>query len=166
LSEPRGARGIIYAPPVATVSEIMEHDPVSVGPETDIESVIRLLREHELPGVPVVNEAGRCIGIVTEADLVLRDEQADLHLPHHIDLLGGVVFLESMKHFEERVKKAFASSVKEMMTPDPVTVAPDAPVAEAARLIAQRRHNRLPVVEHGLLVGIVTRLDVLEALAS
>jgi CBS domain-containing protein len=50
------------------------------------------------------------------------------------------------------------------MTPDPVTIEPGATVAEAARVIARRRHNRLPVVEHGRLVGVVTRLDVLEAL--
>jgi CBS domain-containing protein len=51
-----------------------------------------------------------------------------------------------------------------MMTPDPVTVDADASVEEAARLIAERKHNRLPVVEHGRLVGVVTRVDVLDAL--
>jgi CBS domain-containing protein len=52
------------------------------------------------------------------------------------------------------------------MTEDPVTIEPDAPVAEAARLIARRKHNRLPVVEHGRLVGVVTRVDVLDALTA
>jgi CBS domain-containing protein len=51
-----------------------------------------------------------------------------------------------------------------MMTPDPVTIGPDATVEQAARTIATTRHNRLPVVEHGRLVGVVTRLEVLEAL--
>jgi CBS domain-containing protein len=151
---------------VATVADIMERDPATVSPDDDVETVIRLLREQELPGVPVVNEAGRCVGIVTENDLVLRDEEADLHLPHHLDIMGGVIFIESMKHFEERVRKAFASRVEDMMTADPVTVAPDAPVEEAARLISQNKHNRLPVVEHGRLVGVVTRVDVLDALTA
>lgn len=149
-----------------TVADIMERDPVTVTPQDTVESVVRLLREHELPGVPVVNDGGRCVGIVTEEDLVLRDSSADLHLPHHIDLMGGVVFLEPLKHFEDRLRKAFASKVQDMMTADPVTVAPDAAVEEAARLIAERKHNRLPVVEHGRLVGIVTRLDVLDAVTS
>jgi CBS domain-containing protein len=150
---------------VASVADIMERDPVSVSPDDDVESVIRRLREHELPGVPVVDGDGRCVGIVTESDLILRDEQADLHLPHHIDLMGGVIWLESMKHFEERLKKAVASKVSEMMTPEPLTVTPDTPVEEAARLIAEKGHNRLPVVhEDGRLVGVVTRVDVLEAL--
>jgi CBS domain-containing protein len=149
---------------MATVADIMEHDPVTVSPDDDIEAVLRTLREHELPGVPVVNEGGRCVGIVTESDLVISGEDGDLHLPHYIELFGGVVFLEPLKHFEDRIRKAFASRVSQMMTADPITVAPDAPVEEAARLISERRHNRLPVVEHGRLVGVVTRVDVLDAL--
>jgi CBS domain-containing protein len=144
----------------------MERDVVTVSPDDDVEAVLRLLREHELPGVPVVDDDGCCVGIVTEADMVISEEEADLHLPHYIDLLGGVIFLEPLSRFEHRIRKAFASKVSEMMTPDPVTISPDAPVEEAARLIAERRHNRLPVVDDGRLVGVVTRLDVLEALTT
>ena len=149
-----------------TVGEIMDRDVVTVRPEDDVESVVRLLQANELPGVPVVNDGGRCVGIVTEADLVISDEEGDLHLPHHLEILGAVVLLEPMQHFEERLRKAFATSVGEVMTPDPVTIGPDASVRDAARIIAEERHNRLPVVEHGRLVGVVTRLDVLEALAK
>lgn len=149
---------------MASVGEIMERDPVTVRPEDDVESVVRVLREHELPGVPVVDGDGRCVGIVTESDLILRDQDADLHLPHHIDIMGGVIWLESMKHFEERLRKAFASSVSDMMTPDPIAVSTDTDVSDAARIISERGHNRLPVVDDGRLVGVVTRLDVLEAL--
>jgi len=147
-----------------TVADIMDDDPVTVGPDDDVETVVHLLREHELPGVPVVNEGGRCIGIVTEADLVIADEQGDLHIPHYIELFGGVVFLEPLRRFEERLKKAVGSSVRDIMTADPITVGPGASVHEAGRIIASRGHNRLPVVEHGRLVGVVTRVDVLEAL--
>jgi CBS domain-containing protein len=147
-----------------TVRDIMDADPVTVSPTDDVETVLRLLRTHELPGVPVVNEGGRCVGIVTEADLVLADEEGDLHIPHYIELFGGVVFLEPLRRFEGRLKKAFASTVNDLMTEDPVTIEPDASVAEAGRVIVHRGHNRLPVVEHGRLVGVVTRVDVLEAL--
>lgn len=149
-----------------TVADIMERDVPTVHPEDSVETLLRTLREHELPGIPVVNGGGRCVGIVTESDLVLRDEEEDLRLPLHIDLFGGMVFLGRLKPFEERVKKAIASTVADMMTPDPLTVAPDTDVREAARLIAEERHNRLPVVEHGRLVGVVTRLDVLSALVA
>jgi len=147
-----------------TVADIMERDPVTVRPDDDVETVVRRLREHELPGIPVVNDYGRCVGIITEADLVLSGDGVDLHLPHYLELFGGVIFLESLNRFEERLRKAFASTAADMMTEDPVTIEPGASVQEAARVIAHRKHNRLPVVEHGRLVGVVTRLDVLDAL--
>jgi CBS domain-containing protein len=145
----------------------MERDVVTVRPDADVESLLRLMRQHELPGVPVTDESGRLAGIVTESDLVLRDEDADLHLPHHIDLWGGVIFLEPIKHYEERLRRAFAATVSDMMTPDPVTVAPQDSIQRAAKLIAERKHNRLPVIDgDGTLLGVVTRLDVLEALTG
>jgi CBS domain-containing protein len=147
-----------------TVADIMDPEPVTVDPDDSVERVVRLLRDHELPGVPVVNAGGRCVGIVTEADLVIGDEQGDLHIPHFVELFGGVVFLEPLRRFEERLRKAVASRVEELMTPDPATIAPDATVKEAGRVIVERGHNRLPVVEHGRLVGVVTRVDVLDAL--
>jgi len=149
---------------VAKVADIMERDVVTASLDDDVETLLRTLRDHELPGVPVVNGAGRCVGIVTEADLVLSEEGEDLHLPHYIALFGGYVFIEPLRKFESRLKKAFASKVSDMMTPDPITIGPDASVEEAGKVIADRKHNRLPVVEHGRLVGVVTRLDVLEAL--
>ena len=149
------------------VREIMDSDPVTVSPDASVEEVVRALRDNELPGVPVVDGDGRCVGIVTEADLVLPDEDGDLHIPHYINLFGGTVFLEPLGRFEERLRKAFASTAEDMMTADPDTVAPDTDVKEAARLIHESGHNRLPVVdEDGRLVGVVTRLDVLGALAA
>jgi CBS domain-containing protein len=148
------------------VGDIMEIDVPEVYPSDPVESVLKVLRSHELPGVPVINEGGRCVGIITEADLVISEEGADLHLPHYFQLFGGVVFLESMSAFEERVRKAFASTAEDMMTPDPVTIEAGASVEEAAKLIASRKHNRLPVVEHGRLVGVVTRVAVLDALTN
>jgi CBS domain-containing protein len=148
----------------AFVRDIMDPDPVTVREDTGVEEVIRLLREHELPGVPVVNEGGRCVGIITEADLVIGDEEGDLHLPHYIDLFGGLIPLEPLRRFEERLNKAFASNAADMMTEGPTTIEPDATIHQAARLISESGHNRLPVVEHGRLVGVVTRVDVLGAL--
>jgi CBS domain-containing protein len=149
-----------------TVRDIMETDVPAVYPEDPIEKVVRTMRDHELPGIPVVNEGGRCVGMITEADLVMREEQSDLHLPHVIELWGGVVFLESTKKFEERLRKAIGWLAQDVMTPEPITIHPAATITEAAREIARHKHNRLPVVEHGRLVGVVTRIDVLDALVA
>jgi CBS domain-containing protein len=148
------------------VRDIMDTDVPTVTVADSVEHVLRVLRDHELPGVPVVNEGGRCVGIITEEDLVLTDENEDFHMPHYFQLFGGIVFLESISHWEDRVRKAFAATAEDIMTADPVTIEPDATVRQAAKLIARKKHNRLPVVQHGRLVGVVTRVDVLDALTS
>jgi CBS domain-containing protein len=148
------------------IRDFMDPNPVTVSPDASIEDVVAALRKHELPGLPVVDADGQLVGIVTEADMVLPDDQGDLHIPHYVNLFGGTVFLESLGRFEERLRKAFAASAEDMMTRDPDTVSPDTSVREAALLIHESGHNRLPVVEDGRLVGVVTRLDVLGALAA
>jgi CBS domain-containing protein len=148
------------------VSEIMETAPVTVAPETSVQDVVAALREHQLPGLPVVDSEGTVWGIVTEADLVLPDQDGDLHIPHYINLFGGTVFLEPLSRFGDRLRKAFAANAADMMTRDVDTVSPDTTVREAARLIHESGHNRLPVVKDGKLVGVVTRIDVLGALAA
>jgi len=151
---------------MAIVRDYMDDDPATVKLDTSAEDVARLLGEHELHGVPVVNEAGRCVGIVTEDDLVMADEEGDLHIPHYIELFGGLVFLESVRGFERRLKKAMAATARDLMTSDPTTIGPDENVHAAAKVISESGHNRLPVVEHGRLVGVITRADVLRALTE
>lgn len=150
-----------------TVAEIMDREPATVSPDDDVRSVIETLQTHDLPGVPVVDETRKVVGIITDSDLVISDEKADFHLPHYVNIMGGIVFLESTKHFEERAQKAFAATAAEMMTADPWTVKADEPAEHAARLISEKKHNRLPVVDdEGRLVGVVTRVDVLAALTG
>src|SRR5918992_4596216 len=156
----------MVAPVAERIRDIMDTSPATVAPDASVEDVLAALREHQLPGLPVVDADGRCVGIVTEADLVLPDEEGDLHLPHYVNLFGGTVFLESLGRFEGRLRKAFAATAADMMTAEPDTVAPDTTVREAARLIHESGHNRLPVVENDRLVGVVTRVDVLGALAA
>lgn len=152
---------------MSKVEDIMDRDPESVNPDDDIKTVLDRLREHDLPGLPVVDADGKVVGIITESDLVISDEESDFHLPHYVNIMGGVVFLESMKHFEERAKKAFAASATDLMTADPITVKPNDDVDTAARIISEKHHNRLPVVDgEGRLVGVVTRVDVLAALTG
>lgn len=148
------------------VRDIMDSDPVTVAVDAPVDEVVKALRAHELPGLPVVDAEDRCVGIITEADLVLPDDEGDLHLPHYINLFGGTIFLEPLGRFEERLRKAFASTAADMMTKDPETVTPDTSVREAARVIHDSGHNRLPVVDGERLVGLVTRVDVLGALAA
>ena len=150
-----------------TAADIMDPDVPALGPEDDATRAIELLAEREIGALPVVNSENRVIGIVSESDLVLSDEQADLHLPHYFNIMGGVIFTGSMKGFEERLNKAFATNVRDLMSEDPVVVRTDDGVEKVARLIAEKHHNHLPVVDgDGKLAGIVTRADALAALVE
>jgi CBS-domain-containing membrane protein len=150
-----------------TAADIMNTDVPALGPQDDARRAIDLLAEQDLGALPVVNSEQRVIGIVSESDLVLSEEQADLHLPSFVNIMGGIVFTESVKGFEQRLQKAFAARVRDLMTPDPVCAEVDDGVEKVARLIAEKHHNHLPVVDgDGRLAGVVTRADALAALVE
>jgi len=150
-----------------SAAEIMDADVPTVSPGDDARRAIDLLSKTDLGAIPVIDGERKVVGIVSESDLVLSDEESDLHLPHYLNIMGGIVFVGSMKGFEERLNKAFATDVAELMTPDPV-VAHDYEAADrVAKKIADKHHNHLPVVdEDGRLAGMVTRADALAALVD
>lgn len=150
-----------------TAAEFMDRGVPAVSPEADARNAIELLARTEKGAIPVVDEERHVVGIVSESDLVLADEQADLHLPHYLNIMGGIVFVGSMKGFEKRLDKAFATKVSELMSADPVIVREDDDAEAVARTIAERHHNHLPVVDgDGRLAGLVTRADALAALVE
>lgn len=146
------------------VREIMQTEVISVGPETTVGELADMLAKNKISGVPVVDERGGVLGMVSEADIILQD--ADLHFPYYIQFLESVIYLQSVRKFEERFRKAFGSKVTEVMSDEVVTISPDASVREAATIMADRKINRLPVTDGGRLVGIVTRGDIVRAIAE
>ncbi|HET7053605.1 MAG TPA: CBS domain-containing protein [Solirubrobacterales bacterium] len=150
-----------------TAAEIMDSSVPSISPDADARSAIELLAQTDKGAIPVLDEDRKVIGIVSESDLVLSEEESDLHLPHYLNIMGGIVFVGSMKGFEKRLDKAFATKVSELMTADPVTVQEYSSAETVARRIADKHHNHLPVVdEEGRLAGMVTRADALAALVE
>jgi CBS domain-containing protein len=150
-----------------TAAEIMNSDVPCVAPSDEARTAIDLLAKSELGAVPVVDDDGKVVGIVSESDLILSDEQSDLHLPHYLNIMGGVVFIGSMKGFEERLDKAFATEVSDLMSADPIVAHTYEAADRVARKIADKHHNHLPVVdEDGRLAGMVTRADALAALVE
>lgn len=145
----------------------MDRDVPTVHPSDDARTAIDLLAKTDLGAIPVVDNDNKLIGIVSESDLVLSEEESDLHLPHYLNIMGGIVFVGSMKGFEERLEKAFATEVSELMTADPVICHDYESVDRVARKIAEKHHNHLPVVDaDDRLVGMVTRADALSALVA
>ena len=148
-----------------SAAEIMDASVPTVSPDADARDAVELLAKTEMGAIPVIDEGRRLVGIVSESDLIIGDEEADLHLPFFFDLMGSPIFLGSVKSFEERLDKAFATKVSELMTADPVTVEVDDDADTVARRIAEKHHNHLPVVDgEGRLAGLVTRADALAAL--
>jgi CBS domain-containing protein len=150
-----------------TAGEIMARDVPTVHPSDDARTAIDLLAKTDLGAIPVVDDENKLVGIVSESDLVISEEESDLHLPHYLNIMGGVVFVGSMKGFEERLEKAFATKVSELMTADPIVAHDYESVDRVAKKIAESHHNHIPVVDaDGYLAGMVTRADVLGALVA
>ena len=148
-------------------AEIMSSDVPSVSPDDDARTAIDLLAKSDMGAVAVVDADRHVVGIVSESDLILSDEESELHLPHYLNLMGGIVFVGSMKGFEKRLEKAFATKVAELMTADPVVAHTYESADRVAKKIADKHHNHLPVVDDdGRLAGMVTRADALAALVD
>src|SRR4051794_17354581 len=126
----------------------MDRDVPTLEPGADARDAIDLLAKTDLGAIPVVDGDSKVVGIVSESDLILSEEESDLHLPHYLNIMGGIVFVGSMKGFEERLEKTFATKVSELMNAQPI-VAHDYEAGErAARKIAANHHNHLPVLEN------------------
>jgi CBS domain-containing protein len=150
-----------------TAAEIMDADVPSVTPDDEARTAIDLLSKSELGAVPVVDAERQVVGIVSESDLILADEESDLHLPHYLNIMGGIVFIGSMKGFEKRLEKAFATKVSDLMSADPIVAHTYEAADRVAKKIADHHHNHLPVVdEDGRLAGMVTRADALAAVVD
>jgi CBS domain-containing protein len=146
------------------VRDIMTAPVISVKANTTVRELADILAKNKISGVPVVDAQDRVVGMVSEADIILQD--VDLHFPYYIQFLESVIYLQSVHKFEERFRKAFGSKVSEIMTEDVISVSPGQTVREVATLMADRNVNRVPVAEDGRLVGIVTRGDIVRAIAQ
>lgn len=150
-----------------TAAEIMDTEIPAISPQADARSAIELLARTDKGAIPVIDEERRLVGIVSESDLVIREQESDLHLPHYLNIMGGIVFVGSLKGFEARLEKAFATKVSDLMSSEPVVVNDYSSAETVARRIAESHHNHLPVVDDdGRLVGMVTRADALAALVG
>lgn len=145
--------------------DIMTSPAITVRPQMQLKDLVALFRDERIGGAPVVDDDGRLVGIVTEGDLMAID--ADIALPHYFEIFDSIIYLESEKKFRDRVEKAAAANVEQLMTDgDKVrTVGPDDPARAAATLMSKHRFDRVPVVDDdGKVLGIVTRHDIMKIL--
>ncbi len=144
--------------------DIMTKEVITVSPDTEIANAAKILLEKRINGLPVVDAFGRLVGILCQSDLVVQ--QKSIPIPSVFTLLESFIPLTSMKRIDKEVEKIAALTVKQAMTPKPVTIGPDTDIEEVARLMVDKKYHTLPVVEGDKVVGIVGKEDVLKTLLS
>ena len=147
------------------VSDIMTREVVFASPDTQVSEVAKMLVEHNISGVPVV-ENGSIVGIVTEEDLIMRD--AIIDMPHFFGVFESVFYLtEDRKELNEEMHKVLATEAKDLMTGKVVTISQDASVQDVATLMVKKEVNPVPVTgSNGELVGIVSRSDLVRLMVA
>ena len=142
-----------------TIEEVMTRDVITVGPSMPISTAARLMADHGISGLPVVDEAGPLVGIITEGDLILR-QRLRACTP------WWRTFLDDPEAVARDYRKATGRTVAEVMTRPVVSISPVFEIETAAAILHARGVRRLPVVRNGRLVGIISRGDLVRALAG
>ena len=146
-----------------TAREIMTRNVVTVKKDQPISDLSKLFIENHFNGVPVLDDAGKVIGVVTQSNLI--EQNKNLHIPTVIALFDAVLFLEREKKFESDVKKLTGSKIEDIYHKNPITVSPDTELNEITTIMAEKDVHTLPVLENDKLVGIIGKKDVIRAMA-
>src|SRR5262252_8549841 len=143
------------------VRDIMSTRVVSVEPNANVREAIRLMLQKHISGLPVIDRSGALVGVVTEGDFLRRVEAGtERKRPRWLEFLTGPARLA------DEYVQSHGRKVSDVMTPEPITIREDTPVEEVVRLMERRRIKRLPVMRGSQVVGIVSRANLLHALAS
>jgi CBS domain-containing protein len=147
-----------------TVADVMSPDPIVVGPQTPIKEAIKILAEQRISGLPVVDESGKLVGVISETDLLWQE--TGVEPPVYIMFLDSVIYLENPARHDQELHKALGQTVGEVMSTDAVTVKPDQPLRKAAKLMQEKSIRRLAVTDDaGKVIGILTPGDIVRAMA-
>ncbi len=148
-----------------TVADVMSRDPIVVKPETPLNEAVQILAQRRISGLPVVDDAGKLVGIISETDLMWQE--TGVTPPAYIMFLDSVIYLQNPATYERDLHKALGQTVGEVMSKNSITVSPDKTVREAAKLMQDHNVHRLPVLDsEGQVIGILTRGDVIRAMAA
>ena len=151
------------------VKDVMNSDVVSCKPDDEISSAAQLLKEHDISGLPVVEE-GKVVGIVTEADLLKLlevPEHGGLWLPSPFEVIEipirELINWEDTKHMLADIG---SKPIRDIMESEVHTISAASSIEDASSMMIKHKVNRLPVMDDGTLVGIITRGDIIRGLAE
>ncbi len=139
--------------------DVMTPDVISVHPESSVRHIVQTLLRHRISAVPVIDDDHQLVGMVSEGDLIQRPEVGGTRSPWWLGLL------ESPEIAALEYVKSHGQQAQDVMTTDVVTVGPETPLSRIAAVLEEERIKRVPVVEHGRVIGVVSRADLLHAIA-
>jgi CBS domain-containing protein len=142
----------------AVAKEIMSSPVITVSPDTPFRNIVSIMLQHAISGLPVVDEHGRLLGVVTEADLLLKEETPHPQ-PALIPWHGSSLRLERIL---DRHRKSEGTTAGDLMTENVITATEETSVHQLAHMMLGRDINRIPILRDGRVVGIVTRADILK----
>ena len=144
--------------------DVMTSDVITVSRETSVRDLAILFTERRISSVPVVDDNGDLIGIVSESDLIEQDK--NLHIPTVVSIFDWVIYLESDKRFEKELQKMTAQTVGEIYSEEVFSVGPETPVSEVADIMSSKKVHAVPVVEGRRLVGVIARIDLIRTMVG
>ena len=144
--------------------DIMTKDVITVHPQTPVRELATLLLNHKISGMPVVDEAGKVLGVVTESDLIFQNKK--VHLPTAVAILDAFLFLERPEKLEQEMKKIAGSMAGDICSAELISVTPETPLDELATLMAEKKMHTLPVLDGGKLAGVIGKSDIIRTIAQ
>ncbi len=145
------------------IKDIMTKNVITVNPDMDIHKLAELFVNKNISGAPVMDKNGKFLGVVREEGVIFQDKK--VHLPTFVSLSVSFLALDANRYNEE-IKKIAANKASDIMEKDVTTVSMDASIEDVATLMLEKEAYYLPVLDKGKLVGVVTKKDIVRAIAK
>jgi CBS domain-containing protein len=142
--------------------DIMARDLVTIGPKTTIREIARILLKHKISGLPVVDEDGRVLGMVSEGDLLHKEVMPKM--PDALNILGAIIYYNGLSEYKAAFKKMSAFTAEEIMTEKVISVQEDTDVSKVGEIMLEYHIKRVPVLSGTRLMGIISRSDIVRML--
>lgn len=146
------------------VHEVMDKNPITMLPNTQVQEIAGMLIEHRITCIPVVDENNALQGIVSEGDLLYK--KARPNAPHYVNLLGASIFYGGLSAYNANFKKILALEAKDLMTKDVIVAYEEEDVEDVATVMLERHLKMVPVVKEDKVVGVLSRSDIMKLISA
>ncbi len=149
-----------------SVGEVMTPNPITVKSETPLQDAIKLLAENRISALPVVDDVGKLIGVISESDLMWQE--SGVEAPPYIMLLDSIIYLQNPARHEKEIHKALGQTVGEVMSDNPISLKATQTLREAAHAMNNKKIRLLPVIDpdNYHVIGVLTQGDIIRAMAN